>query len=165
MFVGFCRIKDDVTDFSAYQFFCLLYFTGKIFTVDTGTDQNEFYNMTVLSMGKVADKINSDQIADTVNDFLNYPVNTGLFHNYIMYITKERVAPVRLVNLFITVAEGIKQPCILKTVKFNTDSIWRVAEFRFESTEVGGSAAVKEEFLQQLDPGLWCYEGVYHQVR
>jgi hypothetical protein len=30
---------------------------------------------------------------------------------------------------------------------------------------MGFSAAVKEEFLQQLDPGLRCYEGVYHQIR
>jgi len=56
--------------------------------------------------------------------------------------------PVRLVHLFVAVGEGIQKTCVFEAVQFNANGVGGLAEFGFQSAEMGPGAAVEEEFLQ-----------------
>jgi hypothetical protein len=96
---------------------------GKVLAVDILSDKDKIYNGTILSTGKIAGEINANKIPDSMNHFINYPVDTSLFHYDTMNITKQRMITVCLVNLFIAVAEGMQEARLFKSIQLKTDCI------------------------------------------
>ena len=140
--------EDNITHFSANHLLCLDNFTSKIFTVDIGSHKDQLDYLAVLSPGKIACKVNTKQVTKTMYNFFNYPVDTGLFKYYAVNIIKKRMLRICLVDLLVTVAEGMKKSGSLEAVKLNTDGVGGFTEFRFQTSEMSLCAAVEEEFLQ-----------------
>jgi hypothetical protein len=69
---------------------------------------------------------------------------------------------IRLVNLFIAVAQGMEKPCCFKPVQFESDCICGFPEFRLQPTEVSLGAAVKEKLPEELYPCFRSDKGINH---
>src|SRR5664280_1934184 len=105
MIFRFTWMEHYITYFSSDQLLSLHYFPGKIFPVDILSYQYKIYNRTIFAPCKIASEINTNKIAQTINHFFDYPVNTRFFHNNIMNIIKQRMIGICLKDLFIAFAQ------------------------------------------------------------